>query len=93
MEAALRIAEARGLVRRVDRDHFYATEALETWARALVEVGDDGGITPAALRERLGLSRKFLIPLLEWSDREGITRRVGERRVLVAPLSRGHAEI
>ncbi len=93
VEAALRIAEGRGLVSRVDRDHFYGREALEGWTRALTEVGDEGEITPAALRERLGLSRKFLIPLLEWSDRTGITRRIGERRVLVSPLSRGPAEI
>ncbi len=32
-----------------------------------------------------GLSRKFLIPLLEWADRSGITRREGEGRRLRRP--------
>jgi selenocysteine-specific elongation factor len=47
-----------------------------------VEAGAAGDITPALLRDRLGISRKFLIPLLEWADRQGITRRIGESRVL-----------
>jgi len=34
------------------------------------------------LRDRLGLTRKYLIPLLEWADRRGITRRSGDARTL-----------
>jgi hypothetical protein len=41
-----------------------------------------GPSTPAALRERLGRSRKWLIPLLEWADREGVTFRDGDLRTL-----------
>jgi len=34
-------------------------------------------------KDFFGLSRKIAIPLLEWFDREGVTRRVGDvRRVL-----------
>jgi selenocysteine-specific elongation factor len=34
-------------------------------------------------KEFFGLSRKVAIPLLEWFDREGVTKRVGDaRRVL-----------
>jgi selenocysteine-specific elongation factor len=43
----------------------------------------EGEVTPGALRDRLGITRKYLIPLLEWADRKGITRRDGDRRVLV----------
>src|SRR5204862_36994 len=39
-------------------------------------------IAPAALRDRLGISRKFMIPLLEWADAKGITERVGDARRL-----------
>jgi hypothetical protein len=35
------------------------------------------------VRERTGLSRKFLIPLLEYADRAGVTRRVGDARVVL----------
>jgi selenocysteine-specific elongation factor len=34
-------------------------------------------------KERYGVSRKFAIPLLEYLDRERVTRRVGESRVLI----------
>ncbi|HXI19955.1 MAG TPA: SelB C-terminal domain-containing protein, partial [Gemmatimonadales bacterium] len=40
-----------------------------------------GAITPPGLREQTGASRKYLIPLLEWADREGLTRREGDGRV------------
>jgi selenocysteine-specific elongation factor len=34
-------------------------------------------------KSRYGLSRKFAIPLLEWLDRERVTKRVGEKRVIL----------
>jgi selenocysteine-specific elongation factor len=37
----------------------------------------------AAFKERYGLSRKYAIPLLEWLDRERVTRRVGDARVIL----------
>jgi selenocysteine-specific elongation factor len=37
----------------------------------------------AAFKARLGVTRKYAIPLLEYLDRERITRRVGEGRVLL----------
>lgn len=40
-------------------------------------------LTPTDFKEVLGLSRKHLIPLLEHFDRLGVTRRRGDRRVLV----------
>ncbi|TFG42860.1 MAG: hypothetical protein E4H41_10250, partial [Gemmatimonadales bacterium] len=42
----------------------------------------EGDITVSVIREKTGLSRKYLIPLLEWADRQGITRRNGEVRRL-----------
>ena len=52
--------------------------------RARDAVGDAGpeGITVSALRERLGTSRKYAEPLLEWFDQRGVTRRRGDVRVL-----------
>ena len=34
----------------------------------------------SAFREALGTSRKFALPLLEWFDHRGITRREGDLR-------------
>ncbi|MDP2311230.1 MAG: selenocysteine-specific translation elongation factor [Pseudomonadota bacterium] len=38
-------------------------------------------LDPAAFKELTGLSRRTAIPLLEWLDGRGITRRVGDARV------------
>jgi selenocysteine-specific elongation factor len=37
----------------------------------------------AAFKRRFGLSRKYAIPLLEWLDRERITRRLGDVRIVL----------
>lgn len=37
----------------------------------------------ATFKDRYGVTRKFAIPLLEWLDRERVTRRVGAERVLL----------
>jgi selenocysteine-specific elongation factor len=37
----------------------------------------------AAFKERYGVSRKFAIPLLEYLDRERITRRTGDVRLVL----------
>jgi selenocysteine-specific elongation factor len=41
-----------------------------------------GSATASELRQALGTSRRVIIPLLERLDREGLTRREGDRRVL-----------
>ncbi len=37
----------------------------------------------AAFKERYGISRKYAIPLLEYLDRERVTRRVGDARIVL----------
>ncbi|HEX5387567.1 MAG TPA: selenocysteine-specific translation elongation factor [Gemmatimonadales bacterium] len=85
----LRLATARGRVEPVERDRYYGTGALRRFAEVLREVGAAGDIHPAALRERLGISRKFLIPLLEWADARGITVRTGDARRLAPRADAG----
>jgi selenocysteine-specific elongation factor len=80
--ATLRLAAGRGLVEAVERDRYYAIEALQRFTEAVRDIGRAGEIQPAAVRERLGISRKYLIPLLEWADARGITVRAGETRRL-----------
>jgi selenocysteine-specific elongation factor len=41
-----------------------------------------GAATASELRQTLGTSRRILIPLLERLDRDGVTRREGDKRVL-----------
>ena len=81
--ATLRLAAGRGLVEAVERDRYYAIESLRSFAGVLEEIGQTGPIHPPAVRDRVGVSRKFLIPLLEWADSRGITVRSGDARRLV----------
>jgi selenocysteine-specific elongation factor len=78
----LRLAAARGRVEAVERDRYYAREALDQFTGVLTDMGRQGPIVPAAVRDRLGISRKYLIPLLEWADGRGITVREGDGRRL-----------
>jgi len=43
-------------------------------------------ITIANVRDKTGSSRKFILPLLEYLDSRKITRRVGDKRVLIKKL-------
>jgi selenocysteine-specific elongation factor len=72
-----------GGVERVGQEHFASREALDEFRAALeAALREAGPQTPAQLRERFGLTRKYLIPLLEWADRRGITLRQGDTRIL-----------
>jgi selenocysteine-specific elongation factor len=71
-----------GEVARISSDLFYSAEALNGLRERLVtHLREKGEITPPEYRELTGLSRKFLIPLLEYFDSEKLTIRVGEKRV------------
>jgi selenocysteine-specific elongation factor len=73
----------RGTAVRVGTDRYYDQAVLiEVSRRAVAEIEQRGEVTPADLRDALGLSRKYLIPLLEWLDARQITVRVGDTRRL-----------
>jgi selenocysteine-specific elongation factor len=44
-----------------------------------------GGLTLSQIRESLGTTRKYAVPLCEYLDRIGFTRREGDLRLLAAP--------
>ena len=67
---------------RISSDLFYAAPALDGLREILLaRLKEYGEITPPEYRELTGLSRKFLIPLLEHFDSEKLTIRVGDKRV------------
>jgi selenocysteine-specific elongation factor len=45
-------------------------------------ISTNGPATASQLREKVGTSRRVIIPVLEYFDRSGLTRRVGDQRVL-----------
>lgn len=67
----------------VEPERYYAAESVARLREAL-RSGMAGGreYSPAELRDLLGLTRKFLIPFLEYCDREGYTIRSGLGRRL-----------
>jgi selenocysteine-specific elongation factor len=68
---------------RIDTIVFHA-EALERLKRDIMNLkGTRATVDVAAFKERFGVSRKFAIPLLEWLDRERVTRRIGDARVIL----------
>jgi selenocysteine-specific elongation factor len=82
----LRLMAREGLVVPVGKDRYYEAAALGRERDRLVELLRDlGSASPAAIRERIGRSRKWLIPFLEWCDGQGITTRRGDERVLANP--------
>ena len=62
---------------------FAAVESLKSDLAALKAGGEGATIDVTTFKERYGVSRKFAIPLLEHLDRERLTRRVGEKRVVL----------
>jgi selenocysteine-specific elongation factor len=76
------LVEARKLVRVKESLYFHA-QALEAIQDKLVAMlRDRKEIGPGDVKDLLGISRKYAIPLLEFFDTRRVTMRVGERRVL-----------
>ncbi len=82
-EAMLRKLERDGELERVSDDRYYGSGAVERMVGTLRSALDPAKIhTPAELREVLGVSRKYLIPFLEFCDRKGVTERRQNGRVV-----------
>jgi selenocysteine-specific elongation factor len=63
--------------------HAEALEMLKADVRALKAEGSQAKVDVASFKEKYGITRKFAIPLLEYLDRERVTRRVGESRIVL----------
>ena len=60
----------------------YTLKALKQDVAVLKAEGKST-IDVGMFKERFGVTRKFAIPLLEYLDRERVTRRVGESRLIL----------
>ena len=75
-----------GTAIRVGKDRYYTRVHLEeAVGKVLAEVQARGKATPSELRSALGLTRKYLIPILEWMDAQGLTVRDGDARRATQP--------
>ncbi|HST53990.1 MAG TPA: selenocysteine-specific translation elongation factor [Pyrinomonadaceae bacterium] len=76
-----------GVLVRVREDLFFHRDALERLVASLREYAarhePERLIDVAAFKELSGVSRKYAIPLLEYFDRERVTRRAGDKRIIL----------
>jgi len=78
-----RVLEEQGRLVLVGDGYAVATAAYEEARRVLVaECSAAGSITLARFRDLLGVGRRAAQLLLERFDADGLTRRVGDQRVL-----------
>jgi selenocysteine-specific elongation factor len=84
-----RFLEGRGTLVRLGRGHAIAIAAYEAAREVLVdECRAAGAITLARFRDLIGCGRRDAQLLLERFDRDGLTRRTGDRRVLRRPAAK-----
>ncbi len=80
---ALAAQVAAGTVVRITADLHYAAEVVEAHKAAVAAHIEANGPSPAAdLKDAMGVSRKYAMPLLEYFDSIGFTRRSGDVRTL-----------
>lgn len=76
VQPLLKLLEREGLVVAIALDRRFARSAVVALLDRLRSGTEPGRLyAPAELREMLGVTRKYLIPFLEWCDRQGISRR------------------
>jgi selenocysteine-specific elongation factor len=76
------LAHQRRIVR-VSEDLAFTAQAYDQMVDQVVgHLKAHGKITVAEVRDLFGTSRRYVLALLEHLDRERVTRRVGDERVL-----------
>ena len=82
-QQVLRFLTETGEVIEVGPDLVLLRENFERIKSAIVDfISKNGPATVSRLRQHLQSSRRIMVPLLEQLDRQGVTRRVGDKRVL-----------
>ncbi|MDF1593904.1 MAG: selenocysteine-specific translation elongation factor [Desulfobacterales bacterium] len=77
----LLINEGR-IIKSKDDLYFHADTIAELKDRIIAFLQSNGEMTPTQFKDMTGLSRKYLIPLLEYFDSQNVTIRVGDVRRL-----------
>jgi selenocysteine-specific elongation factor len=86
----LRYLARKGELVKVSDDRYYSPKAVESmFAKLRTRLEPSRVYSPAELKEVLGVSRKYLIPFLEFCDVSGVTDRKAEGRSLGASLVSG----
>ncbi len=79
----LAVASRGGFIVKISSDIHYKTETLkEIETKLITHLKAKGEIAPAEFRELTGLSRKYMIPILEYFDSQKLTIRIGDKRIM-----------
>ncbi len=69
---------------KVGDDLVFHRDALEGLRKLVIaQKSKTPKLNVVAFKDLIGVTRKYAIPLLEWLDRERVTRRVGDERVIL----------
>ncbi|HUE41346.1 MAG TPA: SelB C-terminal domain-containing protein [Chthoniobacterales bacterium] len=87
-QQALRFLIEQGEIIEIGEEIVLLRESLDKIRVAVSDfISRNGPATASQLREKLGSSRRVVIPLLEYLDRIGVTQRTGDLRKLRDPKS------
>ncbi len=81
-KALAKLAASGEVVRLGPELHFSREAVDEARGKLVAYLERHGSVLAKDARDALGVSRKYLIPLLEYFDAQGVTKRVGDERVL-----------
>ena len=93
LHQALRFLIEQGEIIEIGDEIILLRDAVDQMQSLVSEfISTNGPATASQLRQRLETSRRVIIPFLEYLDRSGVTRRVGDQRVLAqkAAVARLH---
>lgn len=76
------LLDERRLVRVKEGLYFHAAPLRDAEVRVAAFLRERREITPQDMKDLLGITRKYAIPLLEYLDGQRLTVRVGDKRVL-----------
>ena len=79
--AAVRALEAEGRIVVIDTDLAYAASAYRALERQVLALASTAPLTPAALRDATGTSRKYVMAILEDLGRRGVLQRTPDGHV------------
>ena len=82
-QQALRFLIDKGEIVEITREIVVLREAAEQMQKTITEfLSEHDSATASQLRQKIGTTRRVIIPFLEYLDRTGVTLRLGDERVL-----------
>jgi selenocysteine-specific elongation factor len=83
LQQVLRFLIDKGEIVEITREIVVLRDAAEQMQNTIAEfLTENGSATASQLRQKIGTTRRVIIPFLEYLDRTGVTRRIGDERVL-----------